>query len=59
MMKRRVYLRRLLILEFNKTPKKVDPELHFKIIKTELSGIFNRVLKALQILLKRRGFCFL
>ena len=52
------YLRRLLILEFNKTPKKVDPELHFKIIKTELSGIFNRVLKALQILLKEKRFVF-
>ena len=52
------YLRRLLILEFNKTPKKVDPELHFKIIKTELSGIFNRVLKALQILLKEKRFLF-
>ena len=52
------YLRRLLILEFNKTPKKVDPELHFKIIKTELSGIFNRVLKALQILLKEKSFLF-
>ena len=52
------YLRRLLILEFNKTPKKVDPELHFKINKTELSGIFNRVFRALQILLKDKRFVF-
>ena len=41
------YLRRLLILKFDKTPRVVDPELHFKIIKNELSGIFNRILEAL------------
>ena len=52
------YLRRLLILKFDKTPRVVDPELHFKIIKNELSGIFNRILEALRILLKDKGFVF-
>ena len=41
------FTRRLLILNFNKKPKKVDPELHFKIIDKELTGILNRVLDAL------------
>ena len=50
------FLRRLLILKFDKKPKKVDPELHFKIIDNELGGIFNRVLEGLIILLKDKKF---
>jgi len=50
------YLRRLLILEFNKKPKKVDPQLHYKIIENELDGIFNRVVEALKILIKNKTF---
>ena len=50
------YMRRLLILSFNKKPKVIDPELHFKIINAELSGIFNRVIDALVILLKEKKF---
>jgi putative DNA primase/helicase len=50
------YLRRLLILEFNKKPKKVDPQLHYKIIEKELDGIFNRVVEALKILIQSKSF---
>ena len=52
------FVRRLLILNFDKKPKKVDPELHFKIIKDELAGIFNRVLTALTLLLKDKKFVY-
>ena len=52
------FVRRLLILNFNKKPKKVDPELHFKIIDKELAGIFNRVLTALTLLLKDKKFVY-
>ena len=52
------FLRRLLILEFNKKPKKVDPELHHKIIKEDLAGIFNRVLDALAKLIKDKRFVY-
>ena len=50
------YNRRVMILEFNKKPKVVDPELHLKIIETELAGIFNRVIAALKILLRDKSF---
>lgn len=50
------YLRRLLILVFNKKPEKIDPQLHFKIIKNELNGIFNRVVEALKTLIEEKGF---
>ncbi len=50
------YLRRLLVLVFNKKPKKVDPQLHLKIIKNELDGIFNRVIKALEELVNDKSF---
>lgn len=50
------YLRRLLILVFNKKPKEIDPQLHFKIIKNELDGIFNRVIEALKQLIKNKSF---
>lgn len=50
------FLRRLLILKFDKKPIRVDPELHFKIINDELGGIFNRVLEALIILLNDKKF---
>jgi putative DNA primase/helicase len=50
------YLRRLLILEFNKKPKKIDPQLHYKIIENELDGIFNRVVEALKILIQNKSF---
>ena len=52
------FVRRLLILNFDKKPKKVDPELHFKIIQNELAGIFNRVLTALTLLLKDKKFVY-
>lgn len=52
------FIRRLLILNFDKKPKKVDPELHFKIIQDELAGIFNRVLTALTLLLKDKKFVY-
>ena len=50
------YLRRLMILEFNKKPKVKDAELHHKIIETELAGIFNRVIAALKMLLRDKSF---
>ena len=52
------FVRRLLILKFDKKPKRVDPELHFKIIADELGGIFNRVLSALTVLLKDKKFVY-
>ena len=52
------FVRRLLILNFNKKPKKVDPELHFKIIDKELAGIFNRVLHALAKLKRDKRFVY-
>lgn len=52
------FVRRLLILKFDKKPKRVDPELHFKIIGNELDGIFNRVLNALTVLLKDKRFVY-
>ena len=52
------FVRRLLILNFNKKPKKVDPELHFKIIDKELAGIFNRVIDALAKLNKDKKFVY-
>ena len=52
------FVRRLLILKFDKKPKRVDPELHFKIITDELGGIFNRVLSALTVLLKDKKFVY-
>ena len=54
----RSFVRRLLILKFDKKPKRVDPELHFKIIGNELDGIFNRVLNALTVLLKDKRFVY-
>ena len=56
--KSKSFLRRLLILKFDKKPKIVDPELHFKIIEDELGGIFNRVLSALTVLLKDKNFIY-
>jgi len=50
------YLRRLLVLVFNKKPKKIDPQLHFKIINNELDGIFNRVIEALKLLINDKSF---
>lgn len=50
------YLRRLLVLEFNKKPKNIDPQLHHKIIENELDGIFNRVVEALKILIQNKSF---
>ena len=50
------YLRRLLVLVFNKKPKKIDPQLHFKIIINELDGIFNRVIEALKLLINDKSF---
>lgn len=50
------FLRRLLILKFDKKPRNIDPELHFKIIEHELDGIFNRVLIGLTDLLKNKKF---
>ena len=52
------FVRRLLILKFDKKPKRVDPELHFKIIADELGGIFNRVLSAMTVLLKDKKFVY-
>lgn len=52
------FLRRLLILEFNNKPKKVDPELHHKIIREDLAGIFNRVLEALNKLNEEKRFVY-
>ena len=52
------FIRRLLILKFDKRPKKIDPELHFKIIADELGGIFNRVISALTLLLKDKKFVY-
>jgi putative DNA primase/helicase len=52
------FLRRLLILEFNNKPKKVDPELHHKIIREDLAGIFNRVLEALNKLNEDKRFVY-
>ena len=52
------FLRRLLILEFNNKPKKVDPELHHKIIREDLAGIFNRVLEALKKLNEDKRFVY-
>ena len=43
-------------MEFNKKPKKVDPQLHYKIIDNELDGIFNRVVEALKILIQNKSF---
>ena len=53
---RESFLRRLLILEFNKKPKKKDPQLHYKIIEKELNGIFNRIVKALYCLIQNKDF---
>ncbi len=52
------YFRRLLIIPFKVTipAKQRDPELATKIIKSELSGVFNWVLAGLQRLLKNRKF---
>ena len=52
------FIRRLLILKFDKKPKNIDPELHFKIIDDELDGIFNRVLSALTVLLQDKKFVY-
>ena len=56
MKKKKAYLRRLLVLVFNKKPKKIDPQLHLKIINNELDGIFNRVIEALKQLIKDKSF---
>lgn len=52
------YFRRFIILPFNVTipEKEQDKDLANKIIESELSGIFNWVLKGLHRLLKRRNF---
>ncbi len=52
------YFRRFIILPFKVTipPEEQDKELSQKIIKNELSGIFNWVLEGLQRLLKQKHF---
>ena len=52
------FFRRLLILPFNVTipEKEQDKQLAKKIIKTELSGVFNWVLEGLERLLLNKGF---
>lgn len=52
------FFRRFLIIPFDVTipPDEQDKSLHSKIIATELSGIFNWVLRGLDRLLKQRGF---
>lgn len=52
------FFRRFMIIPFDKTipEKKQDKELAAKIIRNELSGVFNWVLGGLQRLLKQRGF---
>jgi putative DNA primase/helicase len=50
------YLRRLMILEFKNKPKVKDTELSQKIAKAELSGVLNRVIAALQVLLRDKAF---
>lgn len=52
------FYRRLLILPFNVTIPEAerDPELAAKIINTELSGIFNWILKGLNRILKNKRF---
>ena len=50
------YLRRLMILVFDKKPKVKDSELYQKIVETELAGILNRVIAALKILLRDKSF---
>ncbi|MDW7691472.1 phage/plasmid primase, P4 family [Flammeovirgaceae bacterium SG7u.111] len=54
------YFRRWLIIPFDVTiPKeKQDSELHSKIIKDELSGVFNWVLEGLNRLLKQKKFTY-
>ena len=52
------FFRRFLIIPFDVTipPDEQDKSLHSKIIATELSGVFNWVLRGLDRLLKQRGF---
>jgi len=52
------FFRRFLIIPFDVTipVEEQDKSLHSKIIKDELSGIFNWVLRGLDRLLKQRGF---
>ncbi|WP_434036805.1 DNA primase family protein [Formosa sp. 4Alg 33] len=52
------YFRRLLILPFRVTipPERQDKDLSKRIIKTELSGVFNWVLNGLTRLLKNKDF---
>jgi putative DNA primase/helicase len=52
------YFRRFLIIPFDVTipPHEQDKNLHSKIIKNELSGVFNWVLDGLQRLLEQKKF---
>jgi putative DNA primase/helicase len=52
------YFRRFIIIPFKVTIQEGerDPELSKKIIKNELSGVFNWVLKGLRELLEQKGF---
>lgn len=52
------YFRRFIIIPFNVTipESEQDKELHLKIIKTELSGVFNWVLEGLTRLLAQKRF---
>ena len=52
------FFRRFLLIHFDVTipEAEIDKELHTKIIKSELSGVFNWVLDGLSRFLKQKGF---